>query len=374
MIAASLRNAYESLRGHADEAALTMTAVLLCYFLALGLETAAGLHTDVLVLAVALTLTLARTQRTADLRRRLTACVLLPAVAGAATLLGRLLAYHYALGAAVFTVCISLPIWIRRFGPGAARAGTLMTLPLIALLVVPGPALPPRAESALVGWGWSAVTGLLACGCVWLVQAVGDRFGPRPSGPEAVPPRRPSRLRPRPSTRMAVQMAVAVAAAFVLGRILFDQHWPWMVLTAYVAASGNRGRNDVVRKGAERLVGACAGTLLATAVAVAGVGGRTAVVLIFAVLAVALWLRPLNYAFWAGGMTTALSLLLGYFGQDAQSLLLTRLGAIAVGAALTVASAWWVLPVPRRRRPLPAIPGPGSPREPGPRPSSATGG
>ncbi|WP_405829771.1 FUSC family protein [Streptomyces sp. NBC_01176] len=374
MIAASLRNAYESLRGHADEAALTMTAVLLCYSLALWLETAAGLHTDVLVLAVALTLTLARTQRTADLRRRLTACVLLPAVAGAATLLGRLLAYHYALGAAVFTVCISLPIWIRRFGPAAAGAGTLMTLPLIALLVVPGPALPPRAESALVSWGWSAVTGLLACGCVWLVQAVGDRFGARPPGPEAVPARRPSRLRPRPSTRMAVQMAAAVAAAFVLGRLLFDQHWPWMVLTAYVAASGNRGRNDVVRKGAERLVGACAGTLLATAVAAAGIGGRTAVVLIFAVLAVALWLRPLNYAFWAAGMTTALSLLLGYFGQDAQSLLLTRLGAIAVGAALTVASAWWVLPVPRRRRPLPASPGSRSPREPGPRPSTATDG
>jgi uncharacterized membrane protein YccC len=69
----------------------------------------------------------------------------------------------------------------------------------------------------------------------------------------------------------------------------------------------------------------------------------------FAVLAVALWLRPLNYAYWAAGMTTALSLLLGYFGQDATSLLPTRLAAIAVGAVLAVASAWWLLPVPKRR-------------------------
>ncbi|MET7703160.1 FUSC family protein [Streptomyces sp. NPDC005485] len=354
-----IRNAYE--------AALTMTAVLLCYAAALWLEDAAALHTDVLVLAVALTLTLARPQRTADIRGRLTACVLMPAVAGAATLLGHLIARHYALGAAVFTTGIALPIWIRRHGPAATKAGTLMTLPLIALLVVPGPALPPKSQDALVSWGWSAVIGVLACGCVWLVQALGDRFGPWPPDPEPVSPRRVSRLHPRPSSRMALQMAVAIAAAFALGRLLFDHHWPWMVLTAYVAAGGNRGRSDVLRKGVERLVGACAGTLLATGLAAAGLNGRTqaSVVLIFAVLAVALWLRPLSYAYWAAGITTALSLLLGYYGQDALHLLPTRLAAVAVGAALAVASAWWVLPVPRRRRPLT----PGSPSAAPPAPS-----
>ncbi|GGJ57648.1 hypothetical protein GCM10010121_080310 [Streptomyces brasiliensis] len=67
----------------------------------------------------------------------------------------------------------------------------------------------------------------------------------------------------------------------------------------------------------------------------------------FAVLAVALWLRPLNHAYWAAGMTTALSLLLGYFGQDAPSLLPTRLAGIALGAALSVAAAWSLLPVAR---------------------------
>ncbi|WP_189188927.1 FUSC family protein [Streptomyces albiflavescens] len=346
MVTASLiRNAYES--------ALTMTAVLLCWAAALWLEGAAGLHTDVLVLAVALTLTLAGTQRTADTRERLTALVLLPVVAGASTLLGHLMAEHYALGAAVFTLGISLPIWIRRFGPAATKAGTLMTLPLVALLVVPGPALPPKAQSSVVSWGWSALIGMLACGCVWLVRTAADRFIPWRPEPAPAPQRnrtgRPSALRPRPSTRMALQMAAAVAAALTLGRLLFDHHWPWMVLTAYVAASGNRGRNDVARKGVERFLGACAGTLLATGVAAAGTTGRTSVVLIFAVLAAALWLRPLNYAYWAAGMTTALALLLGYYGQNTQSLLPTRLEEIAAGAALAVASAWWVLPVVRRR-------------------------
>ncbi|WP_427165819.1 FUSC family protein [Streptomyces sp. C1-1] len=326
-----------------------MTAVLLCWTAALVLESAFGLHTDVLVLAVSLTLTLSATQRTADTRRRLFSLVLVPATAGASIFLGRLIASHYAAGAAVYTLWMALAIWIRRYGPTAARVGTLLALPLVALLVVPGPALPPEAQNGLVTWGWSALTGALACGSVWLVQGLGDRFGPWRAEPAPEPPRRPSRLHPRPSTRMALQMAAGIAAAFTLGTLLFDHHWPWVVLTAYVAASGNRGRNDVLRKGIERLAGACAGTLLAVAVAAAGVTGHASVALMFAVLTVALWLRPLNYAYWAAGMTCALSLLLGYFGQDAQSLLPTRLEGIAVGAVLSVASAWWLLPVPRRR-------------------------
>ncbi|MEU6145713.1 FUSC family protein [Streptomyces sp. NPDC047081] len=326
-----------------------MTAVLLCWAAALALEGAVGLHTDVLVLAVALTLTLSASQRTADTRRRLTALVVLPVTAGASIFLGRLIASHYVLGAAVYTAGMAFAIWIRRYGPAATKAGTLLALPLVALLVVPGPALPREAQSGLVTWFWSALVGAVACGCVWLVQGAGDRYGPWRADPAPEQPRRRSRLHPRPSTRMALQMAVGLATAFAVGHLLFDDHWPWVVLTAYVAASGNRGRTDVLRKGIQRLAGATLGTLLATGVAAVGATGHASVALMFAVLGVALWLRPLNYAYWAAGMTCALSLLLGYFGQDAQHLLPTRLEGIAVGAVLSVAAAWWVLPVPRRR-------------------------
>ncbi|MFC8514914.1 FUSC family protein [Streptomyces sp. NPDC057257] len=341
MPAKLIRNAYET--------ALTMSAVLLCWAAALLLEGAARLHTDVLVLAVALTLTLSASQRTADTRRRLTALVVLPVTAGVSIFLGRLIASHYAIGAAVYTAGMAFAIWIRRYGPEATKAGTLLALPLVALLVVPGPALPAEAQSGLVTWFWSALVGAIACACVWLVQWTGDRYGPWRADPAPEQPRRRSRLHPRPSTRMALQMAAGLAAAFAVGHLLFDDHWPWVVLTAYVAASGNRGRTDVLKKGIERLAGATLGTLLATGVAAVGVTGHASVALMFAVLAVALWLRPLNYAYWAAGMTCALSLLLGYFGQDAQHLLPTRLEGIAVGAVLSVAAAWWLLPVPRRR-------------------------
>nr|WP_167532242.1 MULTISPECIES: FUSC family protein [Streptomyces] len=331
-----------------------MTAVLLSWAAALWLEGAAGLHTDSVVLAVALTLTLSRGGWSADRRGRLTALALLPLAAAGCAGLSRLLLAHYWLGAALFTAALALAIWIRRHGPAATRAGTLITLPLIALLIVPGPTLPPGARPEAVNWAWSALIGALAWASVLLVRTLAGRCLPSPQAPESPQPPKPRRAatsRPRPSTRMAVQMAAAIAAAFTLGRLLYDDHWPWLVLTAYVVASGNRGRDDVLRKGVRRFLGACAGTLLATGVAACGLGGHPAVVALFGVLAVALWLRPLDYAFWAAGMTTALSLLLGYFGQNATELLPTRLSAIAAGAVLSVTSAWWLLPV-RRRRPV----------------------
>ncbi|AOR31913.1 hypothetical protein BFF78_13405 [Streptomyces fodineus] len=50
-----------------------------------------------------------------------------------------------------------------------------------------------------------------------------------------------------------------MAAAFLCGRLFFDDHWPWAVLTVYVKAGGNRRRTDVPRKGVERFAGASLG-------------------------------------------------------------------------------------------------------------------
>ena len=42
---------------------------------------------------------------------------------------------------------------------------------------------------------------------------------------------------------------------------MFGSHWIWVVLTAYIVCSGNRGRGDVVHKSAIRVIGAACGTL-----------------------------------------------------------------------------------------------------------------
>jgi uncharacterized membrane protein YccC len=145
---------------------------------------------------------------------------------------------------------------------------------------------------------------------------------------------------------MALQMALALGAAFVVGRFGFTPRWTWTVLTAFIVCSGNRGRGDVLYKSLLRILGAAFGTVAATLLAgVFGPHDARSVVLIFVVLAVANWLRSLSYAYWAGCITAVLSLLNGYFGETRTSLLATRLEEILVGAAIGVAVSWFVLPV-----------------------------
>ncbi|MEV4005232.1 FUSC family protein [Actinomadura sp. NPDC049753] len=317
----------------APPAAVTMAAVIAAFGSALVLDRLAHLGADAVMQAVTLSVTLAGAQRGALLADRLTACVVLPSVALAAVGLGMLMSSRPMAGDAAFVLLITAAVWIRRFGRGPARAGTLMTLPAISLLVLPRTGAPGHLAwapaMALIAWFWVTASQLLA----ERVTAV----GPTPaSEPEQ---------RSRASGRMAAQMAVALGSAFCAGHLLFPDHWSWVVLTAFIVCNGARGQGDAVYKGILRALGATGGTLLAALVAGRfAPGDPGAVALIFVVLGAAVWLRPMNYAYWAGGITAALSLLYGYFGEPAMPLLWIRLEAILAGGVIGVASAWFVLP------------------------------
>jgi uncharacterized membrane protein YccC len=163
-----------------------------------------------------------------------------------------------------------------------------------------------------------------------------------------MPPRR-SRRRLDAPTRMALQMAVALGAACALGHLFFGERWTWTLLSAFVVSSGNRGRGDVLHKAGLRLVGAGLGTLGATLIAgQLARGDRTALVVLFVVLGLALALRNRSYAFWAGGVTAMLALLHGYYGEGGSGLLRERLLGVLLGCAVGVAAAWVVTPVRSR--------------------------
>jgi uncharacterized membrane protein YccC len=68
-------------------------------------------------------------------------------------------------------------------------------------------------------------------------------------------------------------------------------------------------------------------------------------VLIFAVLFVGIWLRQINYAYWAACATLLFALLQG--SQSAPGMLLfgTRVLCILVGAGCGVAATWFVVPI-----------------------------
>ena len=329
---------------------VVMAAVLATYGSTLLLEHRAHLRIDVVVQSVVLSLSLARTQRSASPGHRLLSLALFPAAVFAAEGVSTLVGRHPNAGDTLFVLCVCATVWIRRFGPLAVRIGTLAVLPLVSILVLQGPAGVPTGTAHA---GWAALVALIAAGWVLLVQVGAWRtgFGER-ARPERRPERRPeppgaaAPRRVRPSTRMALQMGVALGAAFVVGRYAYPSHWTWVVLTAFIVCSGARGRADVVHKGVLRGAGAALGTLVATWIAGDfGPGDRTSVVLIFVALALATWLRKAGYAFWAAGVTSVLSLLYGYFGESAPALLRTRLLEILIGAALGIAASCLVLPV-----------------------------
>ena len=335
------------------QAVAVLAATLASFGTALLIEHFARLTSSIVILAVALTVTIGRSgQRTAHRSPRALAltAVVLPVVAVAASEIGTRIFQQPDLGDTLFVLAVSATIWVRRFGPVARQVAVFATFPLIAMLIVPAPVVAVGGSAGDGRW-WAALVALIAFGYVTAARLVAERTGlikPDPAPPRAPGTAAPARgtRRIAASTKMAVQMAVALGAAFAAGRALFGVHWTWVVLTAFIVCSGNRGRGDVVHKAALRLAGAGVGTLAATALSGAfPPSDHWSVVAIFAVLAAGLWLRSVNYACWAAAMTGALALLYGYYGQRGVGLLGTRLEAIALGAALAVSASWLLLPV-----------------------------
>jgi Fusaric acid resistance protein-like len=340
-------------------AAVTIAATLASFGTALVIEHLAKLSVSIVILAVALTLSMGRMGQRAvhrSTRARMLAAVVLPLVAVGANEIGTRIFQQPDFGDALFVAAISATIWVRRFGPVARQIGAFATLPLVAMLIVPAPGIAAHgAGSAGDGRWWSALVALVAIGWVTATRFAAERAGvlapatraanrPVPTSQATSSTRTGRRI--ASSSKMALQMAVALAAAFAVGRSVFGLHWTWVVLTAFIVCTGNRGRADVTHKAAMRLIGAGTGTLAATTVSgVFPAGDSWSIVVIFAVLALALWLRQVNYAFWAAGMTAALALLYGYYGERGVGLLGTRLAAILVGAALAVCASWLIFPI-----------------------------
>jgi uncharacterized membrane protein YccC len=300
------------------------------------------------VLAVVLCLALSRSQLDRDRRGRIEAAVALPVVGLVAAGVGILLRRDPWPGALVFVSGMFLSIWIRRFGPMARRAGSLIALPFVVLLTTPYiPAANSRAvPAALI----PVIIAMLALLWVGALHAFARRvhFLPASREPEQLPPtpQRASSLSPIASTRMAIQMAVALAGAFAVGYVFFADRWTWIVLTAFIVISGNRGRLDVAYKSVLRVLGAAVGTLIALLLSMhAGSHETMTVVLILVAIFLGVWLRPFSYAWWALFVTVALALLQGFSGTAPLQVLWPRLQEIVIGAVIGVASAWFVLPV-----------------------------
>lgn len=334
--------------------AVTYATVLISAAIACVPAVRFGLGISIVVLAVMLSISFTPERAGASARQRWVSIVVLPLVGVAAGGVGSLMFETPVVGDSLFVIVLSGAIWIRRYGPVATRIGTLIALPFVTVLIVPAPIQPGEGFAP-----WAAATAfvvaVVALALQWAARASG--FLPHPAIGPVPGSRTPSAaarstMRPRGSTRMAVQMAMTLAGAFLIGHLVFGEHWFWAVLTGYVVASGNRGRGDVLFKGIHRTLGALGGTVLATGLstfashgAETGLTAGMSVLAIGVILALGLWLRPTGYGWWAAAMTAMISILHELEGTSPGPAMLVRLTAIVVAGAFAVAVAWWVLPV-----------------------------
>ncbi|HEY1589926.1 MAG TPA: hypothetical protein VGG00_09330, partial [Rhodanobacter sp.] len=207
------------------EAVVTMLAAIATLACAMAIAPGPGPA----ILAVVLCLSLSRSQLDRDRRGRVEAAIALSIVGVAAIGVGRLLHYAPWLGASVFVAGMFLSIWLRRFGPMARRAGSLIALPFVVLLTTPHIRAAP--VSAIPAPLIPIFIALLALLWVGVLHALARRMRLLPPALVLVleqpvsKPTQTSSLRPLASTRMAIQMAVALTASFVVGYAFFAERW-----------------------------------------------------------------------------------------------------------------------------------------------------
>jgi hypothetical protein len=289
-----------------------------------------------LVLAGALALTLSRSRLVGTWRGRAEALIALPITGLATAAVGLLFAAAPIAGAVLFTALAFGSVYLRRFGILGRRIGGLLAIPLITLLIAP-PIAP--AQGGLLAVLAISVIALAAAVATHLLVSLVHRREPQEDEPAPTE----STLRPRVSTRMAIQLAIAIAAAFVVRLLLLPDHWSWVVLSAFLVQSGNRGRADVLLKSGYRVLGAGLGTAAAVLAPSHLLDGAPLVIAVIALLAIGTFLRTFSYAFWAFAVTLIAMLLQGTAGTPTD--LAVRLLAILIGAVLGLLPAWLVLPI-----------------------------
>jgi uncharacterized membrane protein YccC len=152
-----------------------------------------------------------------------------------------------------------------------------------------------------------------------------------------------------PTTRQAIQVAVAASLAIVLGELVSPSRWYWAVIAAFVIFAGTNTWNETLTKGWARLIGTALGVPAGVLVAAVVSGNRTAsLVLIFVCLFCSFYFMKVAYSMMTFFITTMLALLYGLRGQFSYGLLLLRMEETAIGAVIGVTVAMLVLPTNAR--------------------------
>jgi uncharacterized membrane protein YccC len=399
--------------------AVAGAAVLLAFATSAPIVLELGLPSRLIVFAVVVSLQVANRPPVGPSPRWRVTLVALPLLAVVTSLLGAVMEHDRAAGDVLVIAALSGSFATRSAPVAVARAGRLLSLPVVMLFVTPVPGGGGR------DLGWYVFFSLLAGLCVFIADrllarfaagwalhaalaefprlarvdasrlrrfateldtriaaqargsaaplrralleaelattaaprqleatlarlahaAVTTRFGSSGREAEERPARR-SRLRPQPTTRIALHSGLALALALVIAQHLYPGHWSWAAVSVLAISGGLRSRGDVLVRGGERLLGALCGTVTATLLGNAVSSNHTlSVALILALVVAGSLLRQSTYALYAFCVTSALALLYGVYGEQGTHLLAERLVENVLGAACVILPSYFLLPI-----------------------------
>ena len=180
------------------------------------------------------------------------------------------------------------------------------------------------------------------------IERVATDAAEQPSSPPDEPQLPPGLL---PTTRQAIQVAVAAALAIVVGELVSPSHWYWAAIAAFVIFAGTNSWAETLDKGWQRLLGTVLGVPSGVLVATLVSGNTTAsLVMIFVCLFCAFYFMKVTYSLMTFWISTMLALMYGLLGEFTYSLLLLRIEETAIGAVIGIAAAMLVLPVNTRAK------------------------
>lgn len=153
----------------------------------------------------------------------------------------------------------------------------------------------------------------------------------------------------RPTTRQAIQVAIAASLAIVAGEVVSPARWYWAVIAAFVIFAGTNSWGETLTKGWQRLLGTLLGVPCGILVATLLAGDKTAALAgIFVCLFCAFYFMTVTYSLMTFWITTMLALLYGLLGQFSFGVLMLRIEETAIGAVIGVVVAVVVLPTNTR--------------------------
>jgi uncharacterized membrane protein YccC len=146
-----------------------------------------------------------------------------------------------------------------------------------------------------------------------------------------------------PSTKAAIQVAVATSAATLLGELISPDRWYWAVLTAFLVFTGVSTRGEILTRAGHRIVGTIAGVVAGVLLATL-VGQNTPLQLVLLVICVfcAFYLVTVAYAWLTFFVTVLLAMLYGLLGDFSVHVLELRIAETAAGGLVGIASAYFI--------------------------------